>query len=258
MEYDYEKQQQNPEDAEPLLDEDEAKKMHRELDRLISSKRQEKRSSAGRKAGIIIGVSALVVMALSLVSFNFIHDSDYDDDYDSSYETVTGDYELALDTGMMFTLEGEELRLPVSLKTLLDNGWEVTEDEYSHLPDVITEEDYVTVDLSKGSMDLYSVKLDIPVGMDSCRGEEAEITGISVHLSEGIDFEDCFGISLDDDPDDIEDELDDRDLTYDKYESDYSESYTIYMDAGDETGSLDYYIYDGEINSISLRYYNYD
>ena len=260
MEYDYEKQENNEQDSEHLLDEQEARKMHRELDRLISSRRQEKRANGGRIAAIVIGGFALVVAA-SLIGFNVIHDSGYEYDYDddeSVYETVEGDYELPLDKGVSFTLDGIEMRLPVSLQTFLDMGWEIDENEYSNLPETITEDDYVTVDLRKGSLDLYSVKLDIPQGMDSCRGEEAEITRLSIHASEGIDFEDCFGISTTDDPDDVEDSLEDADITFDKYESDYSESYTVYMDAGDETGSLDYYIYDDEIDSISLSYYNYD
>ena len=30
------------------------------------------------------------------------------------------------------------------------------------------------------------------------------------------------------------------------------------FDAGDESGSLDYYCYDDEVDTVSLSYYNYD
>ena len=109
MEYDYEKQENNEQDSEHLLDEQEARKMHRELDRLISSRRQEKRANGGRIAAIVIGGVALVVAA-SLVGFNVIHDSGYEYDYDddeSVYETVEGNYELPLDKGVSFTLDGK-------------------------------------------------------------------------------------------------------------------------------------------------------
>ncbi len=259
MEYDYEKQEKQEQDDEHLLDDAEARKMHRELDRLISSRKQEKRSNAGRKAGIVIAIGALAVVAISLIGFTVMDDSGYEYvDDDSIYETIEGHREIPFEQAMSFTLDGQELRLPVSLQTFLDMGWEIEEDEYSHLPDVIHEDDYITVDLSKDNLDLYSVRLDVPAGEESCRGEYAEITHITFLSSEDIDFEDCFGINTDMDPDDIEDILEDEGVTYDKYESDYSESYTVYFDAGDESGSLDYYCYDDEVDTVSLSYYNYD
>lgn len=259
MEYDYEKQEKNEQDSENLLDESEARKMNRELDRLISNRRQQKRIDVSRKAGIVIAVGVLAIMAISLISFNVIHDHDvsYDDD-DTVYETIEGHRELPIEQAMSFTMDDVEMRLPVTLKTFLDMGWEVEEDEYSSLPEIIDEDDYVTVNLSRDNLDLYSVRLDVPTGQESCRGEEAEITGMSILASEDIDFEDCFGITTDMDPDDVEEILEDADITFDKYESEYSESFTVYFDAGDEYGSLNYYCYDDEVDTISINYSNFD
>lgn len=244
-----------PEDN--LLDEGEGRRMDRELDRIIQSRRNRRRRSRAPLIAVI-AVAAAAFVGIGTVSFLVSDSFLYTDNYDSSWYTVSGSSELSMEEGVSFTLEGTEYRLPVDLQQFLDAGWEVDQSEYSSLPDVITEDDWVTVDLRKGPLDLYSVRLQVPAGQDSCRGEESQIVSLVIDESEDIDFQDCFGISTASAPEDVKKELDSHDLTYDVYDSGSSLSYMLTMDGGDETGNLSYYIYDGKISNIDLDYYSYD
>lgn len=240
----------------PLLSEEDGARIDRELDHLIHS-----RKSAGQKKSkkplVIAGIAIAVIALVSASNIGVFEDMDYDD-YSSGWKTVEGDYTLPLSDGMSFTLEQTAYSLPLPLETLLNAGWEVDHNEYSSLPDQITRDDWVTIDLRKGPLDLYSVHLEVPAGRETCRGSEAVVTEFSVTQDEDIDFTDFFGLSTFSEEDDLEDALDDNDVTYEVYESDDYSSYSVYMDAGDETGSIYYDIYDDRIESIRLSYYSYD
>lgn len=244
-----------PEDH--LLDDGEADKMDRELDAIIQSRRKRTKNPLAVAAFVILAA----VFAVGGISYAVMDENVIVNDtegYDYDWYTVNGSSELTIGEGVSFTLEGTEYRLPVDLQQFLDAGWEVDRNEYSSLPDLIYEDDWISVDLRKGPLDLYSVRLDVPAGLDSCRGEEAQIVSLTVEETEDIDFQDCFGISTASDPEDVKEELDSHDLSYDVYRSGTYESYSLTADGGDETGSLSYNIYEGKISSISLSYYSYD
>ena len=249
------------EDKQNNLNDAEEEQLADDLDAFEAEK------AAGRKkkhkAAVIILCTVGIVIAaggmISAVSSSTGSTGSSDDSSDYHSDTVNGTYTENPFTS--YTITGSEYAFPTRVGDLQADGWTAgAAYSYEELPTEIESDSYNRINLTRNGVRLGYIYVDNLSDSDSVPLEEAYVTDVTLYAdnNNGLSFSMPYDITFYETSEDVQAVLNDAGVPYE--EGYYDNELNYIMLEYDEASSRYYYeIYfnDGEVSSLTLRYYSY-
>lgn len=237
------------------LSEEQEERLNQELDVILIQKqvRKEKR----KKTGIICGIAAALVLGgVFLVrQVNDADDYDYDWNTTSSDQEVDGD-PFELTGNNTFLLDGETYTIPFQASDLIENDWQIVFDDVDDEVDSVSEYDSAYIAFVKNGKEIHA-SLTSYDG-DTVALEDADVSHIYIDEFRTPEFTGPLGFRYGMSKNDVQDIIEDSGYAYRIYESDYSTSYYLQTDIDEDYDySVNVYLWEDEVSSISLYYYSW-